>query len=540
MDARGVGGAIALEELDRLWQMRRQARRVLFAGGEREFEQIRIIFDGAAEATLCDGVVDVMRLAATTSYDLIITSAPDIREALASMPESFQGAPALVWIDANPAARSTRRCPTLQTSSASAPVLRPHASLRDRLNSGDRLNVVLLNDVGFQYGAGIAMRRQAASLLLLGWNVSVLAWRPGLDIQQPAITGLTQLPNWNGVQGVSNVHRDDGLSDDQIAESLADKIQSMAPDLVIAGNVHGAGWPVGLFAGVRRRGIPIVAYMHDVYWATGRCAYPLTCPLYRTGCDARCPTPDEYPRLEPDKIAQAWQDKGAAFTGAQATPLVANSRWTRDMALQQFGDAALTSVVHLAVDHELFAPMDKQAVRRLIGLPEGKSIVAMGATHIHDQWKGGPLFHELHRMLVNRNDVELILFGQLSERLKSTKSFGLITDERLMPFVYNAADIFVSVAAAEAFGQTMLEASACGVPVIAFPVGGTTDVVVHEETGLLVDPPSTKNLLAAIDKLVSDRELRESLGRNGRNRVEQNFTLERQANAWVDCLKKLC
>jgi len=78
----------------------------------------------------------------------------------------------------------------------------------------------------------------------------------------------------------------------------------------------------------------------------------------------------------------------------------------------------------------------------------------------------------------------------------------------------------------------LLEASACAVPVVAFDVGGVSDVVVHNETGILVREPSVENLLKAIDRLVADPVEREALGRAGRERVINNFTLTHQADAW--------
>jgi glycosyltransferase involved in cell wall biosynthesis len=142
--------------------------------------------------------------------------------------------------------------------------------------------------------------------------------------------------------------------------------------------------------------------------------------------------------------------------------------------------------------------------------------------------------------LQGRDDVALILFGRASERFSSARSFGIIWSERLMPFVFNAADLYVTTAIEEAFGQTLLEASACGVPAVAFNVGGIKDIVVHEETGLLVDRISASDLLAAIERLVGDAALREKLGRNGRARVESRFTLAHQAAAWDNCLARLC
>jgi glycosyltransferase involved in cell wall biosynthesis len=163
----------------------------------------------------------------------------------------------------------------------------------------------------------------------------------------------------------------------------------------------------------------------------------------------------------------------------------------------------------------------------------------MGAVDILNKWKGGNLFREIHRMLHRRDDVSILLFGQSSTLLKSKKSFGLVHDERLMPFILNAADIFVGTATEEAFGQTLLEASACGIPVVAFDRGGVSDIVVQEQTGLLIKNLSVNELYGAINRLLADPSLRDKLGRNARKRVESHFTLANQADAWADYLATL-
>jgi glycosyltransferase involved in cell wall biosynthesis len=262
--------------------------------------------------------------------------------------------------------------------------------------------------------------------------------------------------------------------------------------------------------------------------------------LFRDGCDATCPTAQEYPRLAPEKIAPAWAQRTKLFTEPSAIPLVANSRWTRDTAVQRYGAAANIGVIHLGLDHALFAPVPKDAARRLLGLPHDKTIVAMGAIDICDQWKGGRLFHETVKALHERDDVAVVLFGRSSEKIAATKAFGFVQDDRLMPIILSAADIFVSTGIAESFGQTLLEASACAVPVVAINVGGVPDVVVHGKTGLLVDRPSTKEILGAVESLIADPSARDALGRNGRARVEENFTLTHQADAWVEYFKRLC
>ena len=197
----------------------------------------------------------------------------------------------------------------------------------------------------------------------------------------------------------------------------------------------------------------------------------MSCTLFKTGCDERCPTAHEYPALPAEKIAPAWRERESLFTGPARIALVGNSNWTRALAAQRFGEKAAIEMVHLGLDHEMFAPIPKQTARRLLGVPDDKPIITMGAVDVHNQWKGGPLFHRLLTMLAEREDLDVVLFGQSSETLKCRKAFGLVLDERLIPLILSAADIYVSTATAESFGQSLLEASACALPVVAVQCG---------------------------------------------------------------------
>ena len=84
---------------------------------------------------------------------------------------------------------------------------------------------------------------------------------------------------------------------------------------------------------------------------------------------------------------------------------------------------------------------------------------------------------------------------------------------------YAAFDLFVHTGTRETFGQTLQEAAATGLPVIAPARGGPLDLVDHSRTGLLFDPDSPTALREAVAHLAGDRVKREAMGEAGRLRV---------------------
>lgn len=534
--ARAVGGIVTASEFERIWDVAKRGMRVRAIADGREREQLEIILDAIAVRTTFCSTPEACE-AVSGVFDLTIAAPVDrLEHHVAELESREQTSGKFIRLGARRSDYFARASFVAVLGEGDEGERLP---LKEKIAKGQALRVVFLNDVGFQYGAGVALKRQVASLLLKGWEVSLVSATPGNLLEPPAVTGVKNFPNWRGVHNISALQASKGLDAQDMSEWMG-KIGELNPDVVITGNLHSTARPFDLLRELRSRSIHVVPFMHDTYFVTGRCAQPLTCTMYRTGCDARCPTPDEYPRLAPEKIAAAWRERGELFTGSNRLPLIGNSKWTQNIVLQRFGDAATSGFVHLALDHELFAPIPKRTARRLLGIRDDKPVVVLGAVDVHNQWKGGPLFHGLHKALAARKDIALVLFGRSSDTLSSQKSFGLVTDDRMMPLILSAGDVFVSTATAESFGQSLLEASACAVPVVAFDVGGASDVVVDGETGILVQEPSVAGLLEAIDRLIANPSEREALGRAGRTRVTDKFTLIHQADAWVDCLKRIC
>jgi starch synthase len=111
-----------------------------------------------------------------------------------------------------------------------------------------------------------------------------------------------------------------------------------------------------------------------------------------------------------------------------------------------------------------------------------------------------------------------------------------MVDRRAAIELYSHAAVFCCPSIYEPFGIINLEAMACGTAVVASAVGGIPEIVVPEETGLLVPfaaqpdgepidaPRYARDLAAALDRLLGDRELRRRMGEAGRARVLREFT----------------
>ncbi len=103
-----------------------------------------------------------------------------------------------------------------------------------------------------------------------------------------------------------------------------------------------------------------------------------------------------------------------------------------------------------------------------------------------------------------------------------------------MPGVYASLDLAVLPSLVESMPMCLLEAMASSRPVIATRVGAVPRLVIHEETGLLLEPGDVNALTAAILRLLQDSSLSERLGKNGRALVSRQFSADAMAKSYVE------
>jgi glycosyltransferase involved in cell wall biosynthesis len=99
---------------------------------------------------------------------------------------------------------------------------------------------------------------------------------------------------------------------------------------------------------------------------------------------------------------------------------------------------------------------------------------------------------------------------------------------------WRAADIGALCSSSEGMPVSLMEAAACGVPVVATDVGGVSELVAHGRTGLVVPPGDVAAFAAALDALIADVPRREEMGRRARERAVADFSVGRQVDALVD------
>ena len=184
-------------------------------------------------------------------------------------------------------------------------------------------------------------------------------------------------------------------------------------------------------------------------------------------------------------------------------------------------------VVYNGVGPE-FRPRDRQAMRRELDLPESKFIVLFVGLLV--PIKGVDVLLQAMSEMADDRFLCVVVGDGPSRAQLERQAEELNIAERCrfagqrpafeIPRWLCAADVLVLPSRSEGRPNVILEAHACGLPVVATRVGGTPELIRQDETGILVDPGSSAALVAGLIRISDDR-FRAALGKAAREAVEQ-------------------
>ncbi|RME73336.1 MAG: glycosyltransferase [Verrucomicrobia bacterium] len=292
------------------------------------------------------------------------------------------------------------------------------------------------------------------------------------------------------------------------------------------------------------RAKPLVFTLHDMWALTGHCHASLECERWKSGC-GQCPHLDVYPPVARDGTAWDWRMKRWAYQRSSFTA-VAPSRWlhacTREGLLR---DLPCRHIPH-GIDTEVYSPLDKAVCRELLGIPPDKRVLLFAVERMDRPLKGADLLIQALRRLgeAARRNTVLLLLGGGGEMVSQTVgmpsvTLGYVTNDRLKRLVFSAADLFLHPTRADNFPLVVLEAMACGTPVVSFRVGGVPELVRNDETGWVAEPEDAEGFGAAVERMLGDARGLRRMSETCRATVEREYRIERQVQAYIDLYEEL-
>jgi len=267
---------------------------------------------------------------------------------------------------------------------------------------------------------------------------------------------------------------------------------------------------------------PIVWSLHDMWPFTGGCHYDDGCGKYVNNCGS-CKVLQS--NTDNDLSRKIWNRKKKTFPKINVVGL---SKWLEECA-KESSLFKQNKIVNLPnpINSLIFKPLEKLIARNLWAFPDNKRLILFGAMNATDDQRKG--FKELSEALnkLRVKNVELIVFG--SPEPKELQNFGYKThylgqlhDEISLATLYSVVDVMVAPSLQENLSNTIMESLACGTPVIAFDIGGNSDMIEHRINGYLAEPFDTSDLARGIEWVLNAPNYDE-LCINAREKVLREF-----------------
>jgi glycosyltransferase involved in cell wall biosynthesis len=335
------------------------------------------------------------------------------------------------------------------------------------------------------------------------------------------------------------------------------------PDLLHIQELTGLQDPAGPAFDLRAlplisRRIPTLYTPHDSWAMTGHCAHSFGCERWRSGC-GRCPDLTIPPAIRRDASAYNWRRKKRIYAKSRLY-VTASCQWMMDKVNASILASAVAGsrVIPCGVNQAIFHPAERPAVRAALGLPADIPVLLFTAGAARtNPFKDYPTIRQAMGYLARRFPGRRLIFlvlgdpGGTAERIGPVElAFLPIQTEADVARYYQAADIYLHAAREDTFPNAVLEALACGIPVVATAVGGIPEQVrslqgaprtstggrrygEDEATGVLVAPGDPEALAAGTERLLGAGGLRRRLGENAARDARTRFDTEGEVDNYL-------
>jgi glycosyltransferase involved in cell wall biosynthesis len=228
--------------------------------------------------------------------------------------------------------------------------------------------------------------------------------------------------------------------------------------------------------------------------------------------------------------------------------IVTTGEALRQQLVEQNGfDGDRITSVRTGIDLERFRPTPRGECRRALGVEERPTVGILATLR---DWKGHDYLLDAWKLLRGRfDDWRLVVIGDGPQRTRLESRVageGLAATVRFVgnqedvPLWLNSLDLF----ALPSFGdegvpQGIMQAMACGLPVVSTPVGAIEEAVQRDRTGLIVPARDARALADALARLMSDTQLRTSMGEAGRAYARAHFGIDAMLDAMEAVFRKV-
>ena len=381
---------------------------------------------------------------------------------------------------------------------------------RNTIERCDRTDILILNRGDFGSTGDIAYS-QLQYFLGKGVSASFLA----LEKTKPL---TTQIPGSNILQQINRfitkISGGDGFHNFSNTKKVIYHIKKMRPKMVFLHNLHGyyINFP-RLIRFLSKANIRVVWTLHDCWAFTGKCPYfdAAKCEKWKTGC-GHCPLKRAYPKaLFFDRTKRMFAKKKDILLSCENVTYVLISDFMQERFQQSFLSTKSSALILDGVDTSFYVNRSKRNVKADFD-SSGKKKMFLFAAASWSDYKGLSAIAKFKEAIVGK-EAFIVVAGLSSEHSlhdgRSCFCLGRVDHARLADLYYSA-DVYINASLQESFGMTVVEAMACGTPVVSYDTGAAKSVITPQ-TGLVVPVGDLDMLLrsafSALKKSYDPQEL---------------------------------
>jgi glycosyltransferase involved in cell wall biosynthesis len=200
-------------------------------------------------------------------------------------------------------------------------------------------------------------------------------------------------------------------------------------------------------------------------------------------------------------------------------------------------------IIHNGVDTSVFKPLSKKSAREKLGLPKDKKIIAyLSHAGKMNPYKGYDYLERLMTALKDKSDIHfLTVGGSLKFHTERQTEVSYISERADLADIYSASDMFLFPSVAENFPLATLEAMACGLPIIAYDVGGVREQIEHLVNGYVAKEANFEDLYQGINYMLDlAPEKIEIMRAKNCSKVREMFDSEQMFNEYLVLYNSLC
>jgi glycosyltransferase involved in cell wall biosynthesis len=311
-------------------------------------------------------------------------------------------------------------------------------------------------------------------------------------------------------------------------------------DIIHCHNIHGRFFNLST---LKKMSLlkPVVWTLHDEWAITPHCAYTLEGTTMKNGLYV-CPSISTPPRLLWDNTKRLAKKRNDLYASTKFH-IITPSRWLLERAKKT---ALVTHDIRLipnGIDTHSFIQTDKRQARVKLNLPENKKIILFLATAGKaNTWKGWKYTEEVIGHYQNDPNVLFLNVGNLvnEKNQKNIEYRGHVRSASELALYYSAADLLLFTSIAENFPLVILEAMSCGLPIVAFDVGGVKEVVTHGENGYICPYKNIPKLLEGVDSLLNyPDETTKKISQQSSAKIRSRYNTANMTNLYVDLYQEL-